>query len=49
MTNKQSEPGPKRRVFTVQFRQEAVQLVARVGGQPPYHTRENSVGRTQPL
>jgi transposase len=31
MTNKQSESGPKRRVFTVQFRQEAVQLVLRDG------------------
>jgi transposase-like protein len=31
MTNKRSEPGAKRRVFTVQFRQEAVQLVLREG------------------
>ena len=40
MTDKQSEQGAKRRVFTTQFRQEAVQLVLRDGKSQAQAARE---------
>jgi transposase-like protein len=40
MTDRQSERGAKRRVFTTQFRQEAVQLVLRDGKSQAQAARE---------